>query len=180
MSIEIEAKIKVDKLEDIEKRLLILGAEPVGKWEEYDTFYDTSDNMLRSKDSALRLRVRKSITTNEHFYKLTYKGPREEGKYKAREEIEISVDSPENVDMLLQAIGFKVVISYSKRRATWKLNECIIELDSLEDLGNFVEIEGPDEKSISKIIKLLSLENYPVVNKTYLEMIAGGERSKLS
>lgn len=169
---EIEVKLRTDNLENISKKLIMLGAYPIGKYTETDTFYDTPEGDLRKRDSALRIRTQKShANPAEVVYLLTYKGKRLESPYKVREEIELKIEDSQKMDSILRTIGFVPIITYSKTRTRWQLNECFIELDSLVDLGNFVEIEGPSEDAIKRILKLLSLEKAPKINKTYLEMV---------
>ncbi|MHC5103080.1 MAG: hypothetical protein ACYSOQ_06655 [Planctomycetota bacterium] len=54
----------------------------------------------------------------------------------------------------------------------WKLDECEVCLDELPELGCFVEVEGPDEETISSVLRKLSLHNEPHITKSYASMMS--------
>ncbi len=169
--LEIEAKISVVDVRAIEERLNRLDASPLGKWKETDAFFDFEDKKLTESDSALRLRVRKDIHSGAEYYRLTFKGPRQPGEFKSRQEIEISVNSSSDARDLLCAIGLRERVSYTKRRDSWKVDNCNIELDKIDGIGQFVEVEGPDESSIGKVLRKLDLSSFSALQKSYLEMV---------
>jgi adenylate cyclase, class 2 len=168
---EIEAKIAVDDLEAIETRLRELGARAKGRFTETDVFFDDANRRLKKQDSALRLRDRRNLETGQSEYRLTYKGPRLPGPFKHRREIEFAVDRPENVKDLLGALGMKAFVGYGKNRNSWSLDGCDIEVDFVEGIGKFVEVEGPEEKCIREVLARLSLQDRPVIHESYLAMV---------
>ena len=77
--------------------------------------------------------------------RLTYKGPRlDSGEVKAREEIEVSVAEPDDLQSLLAALGLRPVFRYQKYRETYSWKDVEIVVDETP-LGTFLEIEGPVE-----------------------------------
>jgi adenylate cyclase class 2 len=74
---------------------------------------------------------------------LTYKGPRlDSGEVKAREEIEVPVGEPDDLQSLLAALGLRPVFRYQKYRETYSWKDVEIVVDETP-VGTFLEIEGP-------------------------------------
>jgi adenylate cyclase class 2 len=172
MAVEIEIKMKVDHLAPVRDRLRQIGAKLVGEAMETNTFFDTPDRALLASDCGLRLRRSRNCTTKEEKLIATYKGPRGEGPVKKREEIEVAVDKQQPTEQLLERLGYVRQLSFEKRRETWKLEKCTVELDSLPELGSFVEIECPTEAEVMKLREKLGLANVPAVTPTYADLVA--------
>ncbi len=174
MYTEIEAKLKVESLQEIENKLKKLDAEFIAEQLQTDTLFDDSNATLTNTDRCLRLR-RQVINSETRFF-LTYKGAKEESNYKRRQEIEIEVSDADSTEKLLSVLGYERKLSVEKKRGLWKFGECEVALDRLELLGDFVEIEGPDDEKISRAQKTLGLESLPHIPKSYASMIV--EKSK--
>lgn len=171
-TLEREAKIAVDNLDALEAKLDALGAERIGRWRETDTFFDSDDRRLKSADSALRLRQRVDLAdTAKTWFRLTFKGPKQPGRFKNRREIETAVDAPHTTRSLLEALGLNAFITYTKHRTTFRYRECTIELDDLPDIGTFIEVEGPDEPAITTVLSDLNLTDHPTITDSYLAMV---------
>jgi len=166
---EIEAKLKVDSHGLIEKRLAALDAEFVAEQLQKDYFFDDDENNFAESDSCLRLR--RQVSEKKEKVYLTYKGPKEKSNLKKRQEIEIEVSSAELAEKLLLAIGYARRLVIEKRRQLWHLGRCFVSLDTLPLLGNFIEIEGPDEKEIADVQKKLGLTDLPHIAKSYSSLI---------
>jgi adenylate cyclase, class 2 len=171
MTVEIEAKMSVPSLDAVRGRLRERGAMPVGDFLETNTFFDTEDRSLLAADEGLRLRLNRNAAAGTQENVITYKGPRQQGVVKAREEIEIAVSDPGQATALLERLGYRPVLSFEKRRQTWKLDGCKVELDELPFLGPFVEVEGPDEPTVLKVRQSLGLEDRPIVKPSYVAML---------
>ena len=172
MAVEIEIKMKVDHLAPVRDRLRQLGAKLVGEVMETNIFFDTTDRALLASDCGLRLRRSRNCVTKEEKLITTYKGPRGEGQVKKREEIEVAVDKQQPTEELLERLGYIRQLSFEKRRETWKLDKCVVELDSLPELGSFVEIECPTESDVMKLREKLGLANVPVIGPTYADLVS--------
>jgi adenylate cyclase class 2 len=171
MAVEIEAKMKVSSLESVRTRLEAAGAERVGDFFETNVFFDTEDRSLLAADEALRMRVNRNVETREEVYVFTFKGPRQHGKLKSREELELSVANPRDAERFLNALGYQKVMSFEKRRHSWRLQGCAIELDELPHLGVYVEIEGADESIVMKVRDQLALDKSPIIKTSYSAML---------
>jgi adenylate cyclase class 2 len=169
MSVEIEAKLKVDSLEQVTAKLSELGAEFMAEQLQKDFYFDDKDRTFTKTDQCLRLR-RELVGNSERFF-LTYKGAKEKDQFKKRQEIDIEIEDPDSMEKMLIALGYKKALVFDKKRRTWCLEDCIIALDQLPLLGAFVEIEGPDSDKIENVQKTLGLANLPHINESYAFLI---------
>lgn len=169
MYVEIEAKLKVDSLPQIERRLSELGAEFVAEQAQTDYHFDDSGASLTTTDRCLRLR-RESVGGSERLF-LCYKGPKEKSNFKKRQEIEVEISDADATENLLSALGYRKVFTIEKTRRLWQLGGCKVALDRLPLLGDFVEIEGPDDKRIADVQKSLGLASVPHIPRSYAQLL---------
>ena len=177
MAVEIEAKFRVSELESVREQICRAGGELRGRMLEHNRIYDTADRQLRGKDCGVRLRWQTpldtpSTGTMEAAALLTFKGPRQPGFMKTREELETQVVDGDSCSAILDRLGFREVVVYETRRETWMLSECTITLDELPQLGTWVEIEGPDEQAVNHVCGRIHVVPEAIVNETYVEMAA--------
>jgi adenylate cyclase class 2 len=165
MHIEIEAKLKVDSLTKVSRRLKSSGAEFIGKFLQDDTHFDNAKGTLRKLDSALRLR--RQLNGRKEQVILAFKGPRQKGRFKQRQEIQFEVGCGNCAEKLLNVIGYQKTRGIRKTRILWRLGGCEVALDELPLLGRFVEIEGPSEKIIALVQKKLGLGELPHIPESY-------------
>lgn len=170
MPIELEAKVKVTSHEASRRCLQAHGAALVGDFFECNQFFDTPDHHLRKQGSGLRLRQMTS-TDGSAKAKITFKGPRQTGPFKRREEVELAVGDFVAAKSLLAALEFVPLSTFQKKRESWQLGPCQVELDELPYLGYFVEIEGPDEATITHTLQQLQLENLPHIKEAYITLL---------
>ncbi|HUU17513.1 MAG TPA: class IV adenylate cyclase [Sedimentisphaerales bacterium] len=169
MPTEIEAKLKVDSLEEIEHKLTGLGAEFQAEQLQIDCFFDDVNSILTKSDRCLRLR-KQMVGKGESFF-LTYKGTKEKSNFKRRQEIEFEIKDADSVRKLLSALGYEQVLAIEKKRCVWQLGDCEVALDRLPLLGDFVEIEGHDEEKITTVQKSLGLTDLPHIAKSYAALM---------
>lgn len=108
------------------------------------------------EDSYLNHPARDFATTNEAFRirrvgddaRVTYKGPKEAGPTKTREEIEVPFAPGRSEDLarVFDRLGFRHVAVVRKRRTPFSLTfegrPLEITLDRAEGLGDFAEVEA--------------------------------------
>ena len=169
MYVEIETKLKVESLSEVEHKLAELGAEFLAEQLQTDDHFDDVNATLIKTDRCLRLR-RQMVGKKERLL-LTYKGAKEKSNLKKRQEIEFQIKDADAVCKLFSALGYKKVLVVEKKRRLWQLDECEVALDQLPLLGSFVEIEGPDEKKIAKVQESLGLANLPHISESYASLI---------
>jgi len=115
--------------------------------------------------------------TNDHAL-VTYKGAKiKTSGLKAREELNIVVDSGAVFEQMLDRLGFTRTAEVNKWRENYRLFDAAITLDEVESLGTFVEIEilAEDESSdaaarIQEIAKEIGVDGEPILD-SYLEML---------
>jgi len=173
MGLEIEAKVKVAGLDAIGERLAGLGAEHCDDVTHLDTYYAGGESVLIKPGCVLRLRRRINAAGEKVI--LTYKGTKQKGRFKKRTEIEVEVADYPVMAGLLEALGYQKELIIEKRRRFWKFRGCAICLDRLPLLGSFVEVEGPAEDIIEKVLAAIGLGGLEHINKGY----AGLVRDKL-
>lgn len=171
MPVEMEAKLKVDRLEPTRQRLQQLGAVRTGNHLETNALYDTTDAALEKADRGLRIRSRVDLDDGSEDAILTFKGPGQPGPFKNREEIETHVADPNAMAGVLNALGYHEVLSFQKKRESWGLEGCHVELDEIPHLGCFVEIEGASETIITDLQRKLGLEGIASIRKSYIGLL---------
>lgn len=169
---EVEAKARVPSADEARKRLRALGAERLGREEQRDTYFAHPQRDFASTDEALRLREAWGEA------ELTYKGPKLGDRAKLREELTVRVAPVEELELVLQRLGFREVTVVRKWRETWKLRGAEVAVDEVEGLGSFVEVElgaqrAEDTPALAdKVLALLrELGGEESIRASYLELL---------
>ncbi len=172
--IEVEIKARVLDRGAVAVKLRDLGARLIRREYHVDIYLSHPSRDFKSTDEALRLRV----VNGEGL--LTYKGPRLSRGVKAREEINVRVEPWERMLDLLKSLGFTEFLRIEKEREVYTYSFYTINLDSVKELGNFIEIETETndvsavEAIKSEMIKLLTklgIGTDDLVEETYLELM---------
>lgn len=171
MAVEIEVKMSLPDRAAFEKQLEEAGAERVKEVLEVNTFFDRPDSALKAADEGLRVRLERSLITGDIQAIVTHKGPRDRGIIKTRRETELKVEDARRAAELLTALGFVSVVSFEKHRRRWLLDRCIVEVDTIPYLGDFVEIEGPSEKAVLTLRNRLGCDRFPVITASYISLL---------
>jgi adenylate cyclase class 2 len=143
--VERELKFAEVELEPLRERLLELEAERVAAANFEDNWiFDRDGGALQARGCVLRLRVDAKGAT------LTFKGPATfDGQTKLRIEHETRVADPQQMEALLEALGFEVATRYQKMREEWRLGSVVISLDHTP-IGDFAEFEGEGGERVAK------------------------------
>jgi adenylate cyclase class 2 len=167
--IEAEAKYRSPGNDKVEKSLARLGAKKVSEGTIEDLYFAHPAKDFGKTDEALRLRKKNDAA------ELTYKGPRIKSEnIKAREEVSVDVGSDLAAQRIVERLGFKEICVVRKRRKSYIYDKLRVDLDDVEGLGEFVELEilteSPDlsEQLFETAVKELSLDD--LEPRTYLEM----------
>ena len=172
MPLEIEIKAQVDSHEPVRRQLQAAGAEYLGCVVEVNRLFDNADGSLRREGRGLRLRCCRVLDGPARAATLTYKGPLRDSPLKSREAVEFEVNEVDAMGRLLQSLGYLELVLFEKRRESWRMGNCKIELDELPRIGCFVEIEGPDEAAILSVMSRLNLSIELSIRKSYVELLA--------
>jgi adenylate cyclase class 2 len=171
MPIETEAKFKVESHEPVRTQLCALGATRVGFVTETNRIFDRPDNLLQDQGCGLRVRSKTHVDGSSGPSTLTYKGSVSDGPLKSREEWEVSTSDADALTEILGRLGFAPILTYDKRRETWRFDDCLIELDEPPYVGLFVEIEGPTADLIRRVQSKLGLANATHVPSSYVHLL---------
>ena len=159
--IEVELRFPVKEFQDVKNNLLKLGGVFVNKKKQNDIYF--RHILDKEKRWIVRIRNSKLLTVKTGV----------EGKWN---EEEIVVDSPKNkIIDFLEALGFEQVLKINKERHVWKLRDTVLNLDSIEGLGNFVEIEGESWGKILDVSEKIGLDKSKAMREGYVRMFKGRE-----
>lgn len=165
--LEVEVKFLVDDLDAVRARLVERGAVQVSpRTYERNLRLDTPDNALLAKAQLLRLR-------QDTRTRLTFKGRADAdltSEAKVREEIEVTVDDFDKMELIFERLGFAPVQVYEKYRETFRMGDVEVVLDEMP-FGLFVELEGP-EVALRQAADDLSLNWSRRILVNYLAMMA--------
>lgn len=203
---EVEVKVRADH-DRIRSRLNELGdvdgvdvrderneldTTPTHIVQQIDTYYDAPHREFKETDEALRIReetdkgkadgeTKKNRTAakGEETTQLTYKGPLVDDASKTREESETVVDNRETMDTILKNLGFSPAAVVEKEREQYVFGEYTVTLDTVSDLGEFVEVERvSDDTEIEtaregafSILHALGLDPNEQIRTSYLGLL---------
>ncbi|MFP4052806.1 MAG: class IV adenylate cyclase [Phycisphaerae bacterium] len=172
---ETEAKLKIDDHTPVREALHALDAEPIGRLLQTDTYFDSEDARLFETGCGLRIRTVEPLGEGEVRQStdplVTFKGPLDPSSaVKRREEIETHCGSAEAMQRLLGVFDMQPRLIIQKRRESFLLDDCRIELDELPNIGCFVEIEGPSESAVSAVQEKLGLGGRESICDSYLHL----------
>ena len=147
---EVELKLRAEH-GPVRERLAELGAEPLGRVHQIDTYYDAPHRSFAETDEALRVREER----------------REDGRWVG---ITYKVD-------LLRALGFEPAAVVEKERERFGYGEYTVTLDAVDGLGEFVEVETeaeevePAREGALEVVRELGLDPGEQVRTSYLGML---------
>ncbi|MHC1627373.1 MAG: class IV adenylate cyclase [Candidatus Nezhaarchaeales archaeon] len=174
--IEVEVKVAIDEKEkeEIIKKLNSHG-EPLGAYSEEDLFFRNVHDASYGKNKTLKLRRR-----NDEI-KLIFKCKGANEEFKENLEIEVKIDEHDanNVLQLLKYLGFEESTTIKKKRIAYRVDDCFVNLDDVENLGLFVEIEvltdehkrGEAHEKIRKVLSILGISGKKLIRCSYVEML---------
>lgn len=170
MPIEREIKLRVSSHDPVRGSLHKLDATFLHTALEINWILDRPDGSLRRAGCGLRVRMAK--TADGHVKSsITYKGPVQVANAKTREELEIVVGEAETALRIFNSLGYDVILQYEKRRESWALGECRVELDEPARLGLFVEVEGESDAAIDTVRTKLGLRQAETVRSSYVRLL---------
>jgi adenylate cyclase class 2 len=173
---EVELKVSAD-LSTVSERLDELGATQTGDVRQVDTYYNAPDRDFAETDEALR--VRRETRAGDTSARITYKGPLVDDESKTREEYETGVDNGDTADTIFERLGFDRTATVRKDREFYRYDGYTITLDTVEGVGEFVEVETEtDEDGVedaregaADILRTLNLDPDEQIRTSYLGML---------
>ncbi len=143
MNYEVELKFRRDADDGLGDRIRQLGTEPSAPRQQRDAYFAHPVRDFGNTDEGFRIR---SEGENNH---LTYKGPKVDEETKTRQEVEVAfaagADARHQMAGMLSALGFREILTVTKQRRScrldWEDRPVELVLDTVEPLGQFVELE---------------------------------------
>ena len=172
---ELEVKFAIGSVEDILLSIRSLGAAPEQPTQfERNIRWDDPHGTLTKTHQVLRLR------DNGGTAVLTYKAENKNDKNLAdREEIETVVTNFENTRLILERLSYEIVFIYEKYRSIYRLNDTELFVDHTP-IGDYIEIEGPDDEAIRRSAELLGLDWEKRISKSYHTLFAEWKKQTAS
>jgi adenylate cyclase class 2 len=180
---EVEVKIAIDSYEEMEKRILDVGAKKINKEFQIDSYYDHPCRTFQETDEALRVRSRQPIGDEKNvpskgLVELTYKGPKVDDTTKTRIEASATLDDAAEMTTILENLGFKLVAAVTKKRQFFNLPSITLSIDEVEDVGLFMELESIAEtkdidqakENIFALMEKMGLDPSQSIRESYLWM----------
>jgi len=165
----VELKARVSDHEVLRKKLSALGAEHVGTFRQTDSYF-------RVPEGRLKLREVKDNDTAELIYyeREDIAGPKSDDAFLLR------VQEPEELKRILKKILAPLVVVEKVREIYWHKGTQI-HLDTVENLGKFVEFERQtsddpesirkDRQSLQKLMEKLEIDPNNLESLSYSDLI---------
>ena len=172
-------KVRADH-DAVRARLPDLDAESLGTVEQADTYYGHPVRDFAETDEALRVRRETRDGESDAEARVTYKGPLVEAESKTREEFETGVDDGDTMAAILEELGFEAVATVEKTRERFRVGEYTITLDTIDGLGEFVEVETeaetvePAREGAQAVLRDLDLDPDEQIRASYLGLLLDG------
>jgi adenylate cyclase, class 2 len=169
MSREVEIKFRIDDARALARRLRAAGFRHVTKrTHESNTLYDLPGQVLRKRGELLRLRKYGSS------WLLTHKAKGKVTRHKSRVETQTPIEDGEQLDKILQALGYVPSFRYEKFRSEWSDGKGHVVLDETP-IGFFGEIEGP-ARWIDRTARALGIAREAYITDTYAGLFFAWKR----
>ncbi len=196
---EVELKVRADHGR-VREALADLGTSQVDAVEQVDTYYDHPGRDFAATDEALRLRRVRPLdgdgaeggaAEGAAETRLTYKGPLVDETTKTREEFETGVADGSTAGTILERLDFTPAATVRKRRRRFERGAYTVTLDSVDELGEFVEVErevsvsdegdGADSAAVDRardeardLLRALGLDPDDGIRTSYLGLLLEG------
>ncbi|AKB84212.1 class IV adenylate cyclase [Methanococcoides methylutens] len=168
--IEIEIKVRADHAPVLD-RILEMGALKVRTEDHLDVYYNAPHRDFAKTDEALRLRSVNGGT------RMTYKGRKLDSVSKTREEFETPVDGTAAKGILV-SLGFFESGIVKKTRDIYSYGDLTICFDSVDGLGEFVEVETVADSDVDlhrerlfDFLESIGIKKEDSIRTSYLEML---------
>ncbi|MCL5008278.1 MAG: class IV adenylate cyclase [Candidatus Marsarchaeota archaeon] len=176
-SIEQEMKIPVESFDNVLEFLKQSGSFK-GESRQHDVYF-TDTTRYSSHEGSFVMRIRR--TESKAF--MTFKGST--GRSGVYDECEIEVKDPDTAETMMKKLGFKPFLEITKHRVQYEFNGAEVNLDDVQGLGKFIEIEiiseGNADSELSEVAGRLGLDANTSIRVGYVTQLlqkTGSEYSK--
>jgi len=151
--IEIELRAFIKNFNEMEEKLSKIKARLVSEKKILDLWfckkkYNKFEQVQQHKAGSYALRIRKTDESGKSTSELNCKVLKEKGDHNAFHEFETKIEDHEQTKQILDSIGFKIFCTIDKKRKTYRLNNCLINLEDIKGFKPAMELEIVDDKDI--------------------------------
>lgn len=175
METEIEVKVLNVDLNEIEEKLIHLGAKLIAEELQVNTVIDSEDSYIqKGLNSYLRIRETTDLLNNKKTIKFTLKKNFETIKTRKNIEITTIIDNKEAMIEILENLGYNVVREGFKKRKSYIFDGIKFDLDRWDEDTYpypYMEIEVKNQSDLDKAIKLLNIDERNISTKSITELI---------
>lgn len=171
---EREVKVlNIDK-DEIERKLINMGAMLIKDENQINYRFDTDENFLKKTyNGYLRIRVTNNLLNGKTKNTLTFKRSLKRNALRVNEETETEISDWENVAKILELLGYKQKRPGYKHRRSYSYENITFEIDTWDEetySKPYLEIEVSSEEDLERAIKLLDLDRSQVTTKPIDEL----------
>lgn len=171
---EREVKVlNIDK-EEIEKKLINIGAKLIKDENQINYRFDTDDSFLKKTyNGYLRIRITENLLNGETNNTLTFKRSLKRNTLRVNEEIDTEISDWQDTAKILELLGYKQKRPGYKHRRSYIYEGIMFEIDTWDvDTYSkpYLEIEMSSEEELEKAINLLDLDRSQVTTKPIDEL----------
>lgn len=171
---ELEVKVlNIDK-EEIEKKLIAIGAVLVKDENQINYRFDTDDYYLKKTyDGYLRIRITNDILSGESKSTMTFKKNLKRDSLRINEEINTDLSNWENAAKIIGLLGYKQKRPGYKHRRSYMYENILFEIDTWDEetyAKPYLEIEVSSSEELEKAIRILNLDRSQITSKSIDEL----------
>jgi adenylate cyclase class 2 len=149
---QIEIKVLEANVDDLIKRLTVMGAVIEFDGELTNVYFDNDAHQYTDGKDTLRLRKARNVTT------LAYKKHISSEEAKVKDVWEVEVGDLEQMGEILENLGFHVLHESMKRRTGFNLGEVYFNIDSYPNIPSYLEVMAPDVETINANLQKLGID----------------------
>lgn len=171
---ESEVKVlNIDK-EEIEKKLIDLGAVLVKDEDQINYRFDTEDGFLKKVHRGyLRIRITKNNLSGQTKSTMTFKRSIKRDSLRVNEEIDTDLSDWESTSKIIELLGYKQKRPGYKHRRSYMYENIMFEIDTWDEQTYpkpYLEIEVDLDEDLEKAINLLNLDRSQITTKAIDEL----------
>lgn len=171
---EREVKVlNIDK-EEIEKKLIALGATLKKDEDQVNYRFDTEEGFLKETyNGYLRIRITTDNLTGEIRKTMTFKRSIHRNSLRVNEETETEISNWEATAKIIETLGYKRKRPGYKHRRSFVYDNILFEIDTWDQETYpkpYLEIEVSTEEELEKAIRLLDLDRNQITSKPIDEL----------
>lgn len=181
---EIEIRAFIDNIDSFKKNILRLGGKFDSEKHIIDYWYCDKNStrfeqVQQNEPGSYGLRIRRIFNEGTIINELTCKVLKSHGDHNAFHEHETKIENFEECQMILEDIGFKIFCILDKKRTTYRLENCSINVEDIKGFRPAVELEiisdidtDKHKKFLRNLLDKLQIREEDKIEKsiTYLYM----------